>query len=339
VDFGIFDHVDSSGAPAHEFYRDRLALIERYEAAGFYAYHCAEHHLSPIGMVASPNVFLAAIAQRTSRLRFGSLVYALPLYHPLRLIEEICLLDHLSAGRLEIGFGRGSSRAEQRYFGQSYDDAQRLYGESIEIVREAFRRGSVSIAGADESFQDIPLSVAPYQLPHPPIWYGVHSIESAERAGREGLHVVSLDTAVETRGYAEQHRRAWASVSDAAAPRVGISRFIVIDDDDHTARSVAGRAYRRWHASFNHVTARHGDAFTRVRPATFAGMAEQGKAIAGNPETVLAFLADELAESGADYLVGQFAFGDITLAEAGRSVELFAEHVMPALSPAVAATA
>ena len=88
-------------------------LIEAYERAGFYAYHLAEHHSTPIGMAPSPSVFLSAIAQRTKHLRFGPMVYALPLHHPLRLIEEICMVDQLSGGRLEIGFGRGSSPTEE----------------------------------------------------------------------------------------------------------------------------------------------------------------------------------------------------------------------------------
>ena len=111
MEFGIFDHLDRSGLPLKEYYEARLKLIETYDRSGFYAYHVAEHHSTPLGMAPSPSVFLSAIAQRTRRLRFGPLVYALPLHHPLRLVEEICMLDHLSGGRLEIGFGRGSSSA------------------------------------------------------------------------------------------------------------------------------------------------------------------------------------------------------------------------------------
>lgn len=335
MEFGIFDHIDASGAAPAAFYEQRLQLIERYDAAGFYAYQCAEHHLSPIGMVASPNVFLSAVAQRTTRLRFGPLVYALPLYHPLRLIEEICLLDQMSGGRLELGFGRGSSRAENRYFGQNYEEAQRDYADALELVRDTFTRRSFSVAGADATFADVPLHVEPFQKPHPPIWYGVHSLESAERAGRQGLHLVSLDTAGETRGYAERHRAMWREHhGDAPPPRVGLSRFIVVAGDDATALATARRAYRRWHASFNHVSVRHGYVVTHPRPDEFDGMVAAGKAVAGTPQTVLAFLAREVEEAGADYLVGQFAFGDITLEEASRTVDLFAAHVMPALRSA-----
>jgi alkanesulfonate monooxygenase SsuD/methylene tetrahydromethanopterin reductase-like flavin-dependent oxidoreductase (luciferase family) len=333
VEFGIFDHVDASGADPRTFYEQRLALIERYDAAGFYAYHCAEHHLSPIGMVASPNLFLSAVAQRTARLRFGPMVYALPLYHPLRLIEEICLLDQMSGGRLELGFGRGSSRAENRYFGQDYEAAQRVYAETLDLVRDTLARGTFSLPGAGPTFQDVPLHVAPFQRPHPPIWYGVHSIESAERAGRQGLHLLSLDTAEETRAYADGHHAAWrAAHGDAMPPRVGLSRFIVIADRTGDALAIARRAYRRWHASFNQVSRHHGYTVTHPRPDEFDGMMESGKAVAGDPQTVGAFLAREVETAGADYLVGQFAFGDLSLTEASRTVELFAAHIMPALA-------
>src|SRR4029077_8279970 len=75
----------------------------------------AEHHFTPLGMAPSPSVFLSAVSQRTKRLRFGTFVYALPAHHPLRVLEEICMLDHMSGGRLEIGFGRGSVPFEIAY--------------------------------------------------------------------------------------------------------------------------------------------------------------------------------------------------------------------------------
>ena len=93
MEFGVFDHLDRGSAPLKEFYESRLKLIEAYDRAGFYAYHVAEHHSTPLGMAPSPTVFLSAVAQRTHRLRFGPLVYALPLHDPLRLAEEICMLD------------------------------------------------------------------------------------------------------------------------------------------------------------------------------------------------------------------------------------------------------
>src|SRR2546423_9323143 len=112
IKFGVFDHIERRGDSLERLYQGRLELLREYDAAGFHAYHVAEHHATPLGMAPSPSIFLAAAAQRTQRLRLGTLVYALPLHHPLRMIEEICMLDHLSRGRLDMGFGRGSSPIE-----------------------------------------------------------------------------------------------------------------------------------------------------------------------------------------------------------------------------------
>src|SRR6266436_6692937 len=134
MEFGIFDHLDRSPSSLADYYEERLAIVELFDRAGFHAYHLAEHHGTPLGMAPSPSVFLAAVAQRTKRLRFGPMVYALPLYHPLRLIEEICMLDQMSGGRLEIGFGRGSVPAELIYYGQKPEEAQQVYAEVIELI-------------------------------------------------------------------------------------------------------------------------------------------------------------------------------------------------------------
>src|SRR6516165_7811081 len=115
--FGIFDHMDRAGPDLGRQFDERLRLIALYERVGFHAYHLAEHHATPLGMAPSPSVFLAAVAQRTKRLRFGALVHTLSLYHPLRLAEEICMLDQMSGGRLELGIGRGISPHELAYYG------------------------------------------------------------------------------------------------------------------------------------------------------------------------------------------------------------------------------
>ena len=169
MEFGIFDHLDRNDLPLKEFYEARLKLIEAYERAGFYAYHVAEHHSTPIGMAPSPSVFLSAIAQRTKTIRFGPLVYALPLHHPLRLVEEICMLDQLSGGRLEIGFGRGSSMTEISFYGQDPAQAQDIYTESRALIVQALTQKILNFEGKFFSFKDIPMELEPLQKPHPPM--------------------------------------------------------------------------------------------------------------------------------------------------------------------------
>src|SRR5262249_2499701 len=206
MEFGVFDHLDRYDAPVAQFYEHRLQLIEAYDRFGFYAYHLAEHHSTPLGMAPSPSVFLAAIAQRTRRLRFGPLVWAVPLHHPLRLIEEICMVDHLSGGRLEIGFGRGSVATELEYYGANPTEAPEVYAEAVALVRRGPTNQVLDWAGKGSTFRNVPREPAPLQRPHPPIWYGVHAPDSAERAARRNLNVVSLDPPHETRLAIDRYR-------------------------------------------------------------------------------------------------------------------------------------
>src|ERR1700731_1973044 len=146
MEFGVFDHLDRDDQTLCDYYQARLQIIEAYDRLGFYGYHVAEHHATPLGMAPSPSVFLAAVAQRTKRLRFGPMVYALPLYHPLRLIEEICMLDQMSGGRLDIGFGRGASPIELSYFGQDPKQAPAIYAEGVELIIKGMTENTLSFA-------------------------------------------------------------------------------------------------------------------------------------------------------------------------------------------------
>jgi alkanesulfonate monooxygenase SsuD/methylene tetrahydromethanopterin reductase-like flavin-dependent oxidoreductase (luciferase family) len=334
MEFGVFDHLDRSEVPLKEYYEGRLKLIEAYEEAGFYAYHVAEHHSTPLGMAPSPSLFLASVAQRTRRLRFGPLVYALPLHHPLRLVEEICMLDQLSGGRLDIGFGRGSSPMEIAFYGQDPKKAQNVYAEALEIILQGLVSGRVDFQGQFFSFKNVPLQLEPLQKPHPPIWYGVHSVDSAERAARQGLNIVSLDSAGETRSFSDRYRGAWRETRGETntMPKIGISRFIVVAETDQQALDVARRAYRIWHRSFYHLYRLSGTRPAHPRPAEFDGMIQTGQGIAGCPQTVYESVKSELDQSDATYLVGQLAFGDLSLSESLRSVELFTRYVMPQLN-------
>src|SRR5258708_36179461 len=138
MEFGIFDHLDRnldrSPSSLADYYEERLAIVELFDRAGFHAYHLAEHHGTPLGMAPSPSVFLAAVAQRTKRLRFGPMIFALPLYHPLRMIEEICMLDQMSGGPLDIGFGRGASPIGLGLFGPNPAEARGTSDEALAVT-------------------------------------------------------------------------------------------------------------------------------------------------------------------------------------------------------------
>jgi alkanesulfonate monooxygenase SsuD/methylene tetrahydromethanopterin reductase-like flavin-dependent oxidoreductase (luciferase family) len=333
LEFGVFDHLDRNDLPLQEYYEQRLKVIEAFDRSGFYAYHVAEHHFTPLGMAPSPSVFLSAIGQRTTRLRFGTFVYALPVHHPLRVLEEICMLDHMSGGRMEIGFGRGSVPFEISYYGQNADERQQIYAERLELILKAFTVDTLNWKGRYDQFENVPMELAPLQKPHPPLWYGAHSPDSAERAARKGLNIVTNDMPANTREIVARYRKVWQEVQGSAAlPKMGMVRFIVVADSDTKAMEIARRAYLRWRSSFTYLSDMNGTTpNSPLRVESFDKLIRQGQAIAGSPETVRSFLAAQIGDSGANYVVGQFCFGDLKFDEMVCSVALFAEQVMPAL--------
>jgi alkanesulfonate monooxygenase SsuD/methylene tetrahydromethanopterin reductase-like flavin-dependent oxidoreductase (luciferase family) len=336
LQFGVFDHLDRNDLPLCAYYEQRLKVIEALDRCGFYAYHVAEHHFTPLGMAPSPSVFLSAVGQRTQRLRFGTFVYALPVHHPLRVLEEICMLDHMSGGRLEIGFGRGSVPFEISYYGQNAEERQQIYAERLELILKAFTVKTLTWKGRYDQLENVPMEMEPFQKPHPPLWYGAHSPDSAERAARKGLNMVTNDMPTNARAIVARYRQVWHEAQGAAVPpKMGVVRFIVVADSDAKAMTIARRAYLRWRASFTYLSEMNGTLpDSPLRVESFDALIDQGQGIAGSPETVRAFLAAQIEDSQANYIVGQPFFGDLTFEEMSRSIELFSAQVMPALRAA-----
>ena len=241
---GVFDHLDRNDRPLHAFYEERLKIVEAYDRGGFYAYHTAEHHATPLGLAASPSVFLAAVAQRTQRLRFGPLVYTLPLHHPLRVVEEICMLDQISKGRFELGVGRGISPIETAYYGVKPDDRQKMYLEALQILRQALTERTLTFHGEFYHYTDVPMELEPFQKPHPPFWAGAGTPDGAEAAGRNGFHLVANALTSQIRTMTDRYRAAFTA---SHTPMLGLARFVIMGDTDAEALTIARRAYPRWH--------------------------------------------------------------------------------------------
>jgi alkanesulfonate monooxygenase SsuD/methylene tetrahydromethanopterin reductase-like flavin-dependent oxidoreductase (luciferase family) len=161
----------------------------------------------------------------------------------------------------------------------------------------------------------------------------VHAPDSAARAARRGLQVISLDPEPETRAAFDSFRAAWRDAHGAAAlPLMGLGRFVVVAETDAQALATARRAYPRWHESFTHLRRLSNRTNAHPRPPTFDQLEAVGQGVAGAPGTVAAVLRRQIEATGSNYLVGQFVFGDLSLTEALQSIELFARQVMPALA-------
>lgn len=332
LDFAIFDHLDTNGAPLGSFLDERLRLIEIIEKAGFGAYHLAEHHSSPLGMASSPSVFLSAAIQRTSKIKLGPLVYVLPLYHPLRVYEEVCMLDHLSKGRFMLGVGRGGALVEHQRYGIEPTNASALYQEAFAVIMRAFDSDVLNFEGKFFTFKDFVIQAKPYQLPHPPIWYGAPTPEAIVWAVPKAINVVSLGPAVRARAISDRYRKDWRDLgrSEADLPRIGITRHVVVADTDAAAEKIARHAYPRWRAAMEFLWKRSGQDFSlkEIYPLEFEGLQAIGHGIAGSPATVRDYVATLEREAGINYMLCQMVFGDMNFSDATYSINLFGKEVM-----------
>lgn len=332
--FGVFDHMDESDVSLEQQFEERLKLIEAYDRLNFYAYHLAEHHCTPLGLAPSPGIFLAAVAQRTKRLRFGPLVYSLPLYHPIRLIEEICMLDQMSGGRFEFGVGRGVSPLEVGFYGVDPEAGPRQFPEALQLIKQGLTADELSFRGEFYNFDKIPMVLRPAQKPYPPLWYGVTAPDSAHWAALESAHMVTLLPTDGAREVIDRYKSEWADFGrpEKDLPLMGVMRLVVLAETDAQALSTAERAYASWLGHMRLLWDQHGMEFPLGLPPEFGPMIEVGAAFAGTAAGFRDFISQGVESIGANYITCDIAFGDMTFEEAMQTTELIGEEVIPAFA-------
>ncbi len=337
-EFGVFDSFDLGSAGPGRVMTERLDFAVEAERLGFDHYHLAEHHATPLSVCPSPNLFLSALTQRTSRIRLGALVYVLPAYDPFRLAEEIATVDQLSGGRLDCGVGRGISPYELSVLGVPADRAKEIYTESLEAITQALATGRMKHRGVLLRSYDAELPAQPVQRPYPPLWYPSSNTASAEWAGHNAIHFVGRWNGGT---FAEAVERYWAAWERGRGdhtrlnahvehPSVGLASTVVIAPTDAEAEKIYLRAHhlygrrllKLWHDHDNHKYDAMADSTLALRT---------GAACVGSPETVRDMVVHQVNATGVNYLEAQLFFGDMTLAEARQSLRSFAEVVMPAV--------
>lgn len=342
---GLFDHVEWGDRPLATLFDERLQFAAAADEAGIYCLHVAEHHATPLNMVPVPGVYLGALARATKRMRLGPLVYLLPLYSPLRLVEEICMLDHLSLGRLEVGVGRGVSPYELKYHKVEHDQSRDIFIDAFDCVSAGLQTDVLSYKGPHYEYHDVPIALRPLQQPHPPFWYGSSNATGATWAGERGLHFVSLGPTGFAKKNIEAFKEALAKRGGPASPKpgfpggvaIGALRHIFVADTDAEAKRFAKPAMERHLAHLNWLRVKHGAGavdtrFNVPRGATFEEGVADGSVIAGSPQSVLAEIERQNGALGINYLLTYLFLGTMSLAEALRSLELFRTEVMPKLA-------
>ncbi|HEX2333209.1 MAG TPA: LLM class flavin-dependent oxidoreductase [Burkholderiales bacterium] len=332
--YGIFDWIEASSRPPAEVYEHKLELAAAAERAGFHAFLVAEHHGTPLSIDGSPTALLSAIFQRTRHLRAGALTFCLPWYHPYRFYSEVCMLDHLSYGRLELGVGRGVSPIESRIFGyNSIEESRERYRATLDTFFAACASPVMKVSGVEAE-----LHLKPYQKPYPPLWFPSSNKESIEFTARHGYNTAFIGKHADCKPMFERYRELWEKHrNDAgrhnahvAAPFLARPQHLVVAETDAEAEKLGLQAYEIWAGHIHHLTRKLGR--PDVHKTTPHDEDSAQRLIAGSPQTALEKLEEMLRLTGANYLLCIFSFGDIAPDYAIRSLELFAEEVMPKLA-------
>ena len=329
MDLGIFDHLDRRDMPLADFYEMRLRLLEKYDAAGFYSYHLAEHHATPLGLAPVPGIFLAAATQRTRRIRLGPCVYCLPLYDPLRLIEEVCMLDQLSRGRFDFGVGRGIVPYEMAYFNLHHLETEEIYREGLEVILQGLTSDVLEHRGSRYIYRKVPMILKPLQKPHPPLWYGLGHMAGAEWAATNRVNVITNLPAEGSAPLFDRFREVWQRKhGDAAMPRLGMGRHVVVAGSEAQAMALGRSNYAVWYANLTKLWRDFGSLPARFA-RDFDEARSRGVAIAGTPAQVREEFERQMTASRCTYMTCRLMFGEMSEAEAGANIDLFTAEVMP----------
>jgi len=334
TDCGIFDWVEASQAlPPSRIYEHKLELATAADRAGFHGFFIAEHHGTPLSIDGSPAALLSAIFQRTRRLRAGALTFCLPWYHPYRFYSEVCMLDHLSSGRLELGVGRGVSPIESRIFGlTSIEQSRERYRETLDTFFAACASPTMNINGVEAE-----LHVKPHQRPYPPLWFPSSNRESIEFTARHGYHTAFIGKHADCKPMFERYRELWREHRNdpgrhnahVAAPFLARTQHLVIADTDAEAEKLGLKAYDTWAGHIHHLTRKIGR--PDVHKTTPYDEDSAQRLIAGSPRSVSQKLREMLRATGANYLLCIFSFGGLAAEDAMRSIELFSSEILPKL--------
>jgi alkanesulfonate monooxygenase SsuD/methylene tetrahydromethanopterin reductase-like flavin-dependent oxidoreductase (luciferase family) len=342
-------------------YRDHLDAWVLMEELGFDGIGFNEHHTSPYGLMTSPNLMAAAASQRTQRMKL--LIYGnlLPIHNPLRLAEELSMLDCLSDGRLISGFARGIPR-EYVAYGVDLAESRARFEEAWEIIKLAWTEEVFTYQGKFWSYKDVAIWPRPVQQPRPPVWVPVTvSKETLEWAARENVPITPGANATlparqdMVRYYAEclakhGHTITPGHIVMGASVYVADSREQALQEASpymlyflHTLFSHGNisnverqmQAGYRKESDYDYIRPEHREGFLRglqgFRRTTLADLERSERLAWGSPEQVRATLI-ELAESlGAGTLMLNFNQGAMPHDMFVRNLERFGTEVLPAL--------
>jgi alkanesulfonate monooxygenase SsuD/methylene tetrahydromethanopterin reductase-like flavin-dependent oxidoreductase (luciferase family) len=348
--FGTFFFFQAPPEHRHEdIIRDELTQVEWSEELGFDEVWFTEHHFIDYGLSVDPATLASAAASRTQRVRIGLAAAILPFHHPLRLAEQMALVDIISEGRLDVGVGRGNRPAEFAGYRVPQQESRERFDETVEVMQRAWTEERFSYHGRFFAFDDVRVIPKPVQRPRPPLYQVCVTKDGIENTALRGWPMLNsvlfgpVDQLLANRDtYVNTLEKAGRTPEEVAGllARWGVSRQIYVADTDARALEEAKAAELWYQESFRRfvIPDRIDDAHPTLQPG-FRAMAERlGKVTWDNLVTeTLAFGSPDTVARHIEYMrsigVGQVLcwmnFGGLPQAKIRRSMELFAREVMP----------
>jgi len=327
-------------------YKNVIAQAVAGDAAGFHYYWLTEmHFFKQIGHSPCPDLIHAAISQRTSRIRLGFAVLLLTTHNPYMLAERVATADVLSNGRIDFGFGRGSTPYMTEAFGVKKEESRALADEALQAVMQMFE--SEHFAGFKGKHFDLPprhVLPRPVQTPHPPLWIAASNLSTYEFAARQGVGIIGVtrNSIAETRSAIRTYRETIRTadpkkfIGKTSNENVAAFALACCHEDDRTGKDIACAA-ARWYngdndAELNNVrfaTAGGKEAVVaKFRARTNDQLLADGMAIGGNPDSICRQV-EQWAEAGLDQMIFVLQAGNTTHEQVLRSIDLIGEKVIP----------
>jgi alkanesulfonate monooxygenase SsuD/methylene tetrahydromethanopterin reductase-like flavin-dependent oxidoreductase (luciferase family) len=365
LDFAFWDSFPPAEMEAAtvtaEVYDAHLRWARMAEELGYHSYFVIEHQNA--AQITSPSVYLCAVAAHTSTLRMGAMIWQLPFHNPIRLAEEVAMLDQLSWGRVEFGTGLGVHEHEFLRWGLDFDQRRPMGIEALEIIQMAWSQDEVTYHGNYWTFDDALPAPKPYQKPHPPIWVAAHSKTSLEYAARNNFNVAqNIDVDMVVAEKFDYFRKVWTECKHPGPmPRIFLQRQVHVAETDAQAReeaeqylmgretvpsagpAMAGRGGRigatriGWGSNPRGMGADSDlpDNVERARVMSemresFDFSIENGVALIGSPDTVIRQLETQQKLVGYDLFAATHGIGAMPPELVEKSLKLFGEQVIPA---------
>jgi alkanesulfonate monooxygenase SsuD/methylene tetrahydromethanopterin reductase-like flavin-dependent oxidoreductase (luciferase family) len=349
IEFGLFDSFGrdeiGTGEQTADMYDAHIADAQTAETLGHRYYFFIEHQNAGFPCVSSPNVYLAAIARATTTLRFGPMVYQLPMHHPVRLAQDAAMVDQLSRGRLEFSIGYGTRAAEFDRWKLNFAERRDMGIEAMDIVLQAWTQSQLSYEGRYWAFDGALPQPRPFQKPYPPIWMGCHSPASFDYAAEHNYHVAqNLDVERVIAQKFAYFRQVWHERGHSGPlPHQMLVRHVHVAETDEQARAEAEPFMREGVGGTFGVTRARSLRPEEQTPEmleiarvyvesadAYEFWIDEGMALVGSPETVIRRLREQQQLTGFDVFCAQHHIASMPVALARKSLRLFGERVIPA---------